>query len=132
MVCLDTSFIADLLRKDRKTSEKLEEFINENEKLMTTIINIAELYKGAYGHHRKEEKIKEVDEISQIIFVLDMNIRAAKNYGYLYQCLKKKGKLIDDRDILIASIILSYGENKIVTKNTKHFKRIKEIEVMEY
>ena len=132
MVCLDTSFIADLLRKDKKASEKLEEFVNENEKLMTTIINIAELYKGAYGHYKKEEKIKEVDEISQIIFVLDMNIRAAKNYGYFYQYLKKEGKLIDDRDILIASIILSYGENKIVTRNIKHFRRIKEIEVIEY
>lgn len=132
MVCLDTSFIADLFRRNEKAIKKLEELVKKNEKLTTTIINIAELYKGAYGHHRKEEKLDEVDELSQIIFVLDMNIRAAKNYGYIYQYLKEKGELIDDRDILIASIILSYGENKIITRNVKHFKRIEEIEVIEY
>ncbi|MEA2053640.1 MAG: type II toxin-antitoxin system VapC family toxin [Candidatus Thermoplasmatota archaeon] len=132
MVCLDTSFIADLFRKDKEAIRKLEEFIEKNEKLVTAIINVAELYKGAYGHYRKEEKIKEVDELSQIIFVLEMNIRAAKNYGYYCQYLKGRGKMIDDRDILIASIILSYGEDKIVTRNVEHFRRIEEIEVIEY
>lgn len=132
MVCLDTSFIADLFRKDKGAIKKLEELAEKNEKLVTTVVNVAELYKGAYGYYKREEKIKEVDELSQIIFVLEMSIRAAKNYGYYYQYLKRRGKMIDDRDIIIASIILSYGENKIVTRNIEHFERIEEIEVLGY
>jgi predicted nucleic acid-binding protein len=93
---------------------------------------VAELYKGAYGHHNRNEKLKEVDELIQIIFVLEMNVRASKSYGYYYQYLKKRGELIDDRDILIACITLSFGENRIVTRNIEHFKRIEEIEVIDY
>jgi len=37
-----------------------------------------------------------------------------------------------DRDILIAAIFLSYGENKIITRDKKHFEQIEEIEVMSY
>ncbi len=40
--------------------------------------------------------------------------------------------MIEDRDILIASIALSFGENRIVTRNIKHFERIDEIEVVSY
>ena len=132
MVCLDTSFIADLNRKDSGAIAKLKEFIENREKLVTTVINVAELYKGAYGHHNTERKLKEVDELIMILFVLVMNVRASKNYGYYYYYLKKSGKMIEDRDILIASIALSFGENRIVTRNIKHFQRIEEIEVVSY
>lgn len=40
--------------------------------------------------------------------------------------------MIDDRDILIASIAISFGETKIVTRNVEHFSRIPEIEVISY
>jgi tRNA(fMet)-specific endonuclease VapC len=132
LVCLDTSFIADLNRRDIGAIAKLKEFIENREKLVTTVINVAELYKGAYGHHNAERKLKEVDELILILFVLEMNVRASKNYGYFYHYLKKSGKIIEDRDILIASIALSFGENRIVTRNIKHFERIEEIEVVSY
>lgn len=54
MVCLDTSFIADPNRKDAGAITKLREFIKKREKLVTTVINVAELYKGVYGYYNPE------------------------------------------------------------------------------
>jgi tRNA(fMet)-specific endonuclease VapC len=130
LVCLDTSFIADLNRKDKRALEKLKSFAKE--RMTTTVINIGELYKGAYGHHNVEKKLKEVDDLIQILIVLEMNATASKTYGYYYQFLKRRGELIDERDILIASIAISFGEMRIVTRNVEHFRRIPEIEVMSY
>jgi predicted nucleic acid-binding protein len=89
----------------------------------------ASLLDAAEENTRKK---KEVDELILILFVLEMNVRASKNYGYYYHYLKKSGKMIEDRDILIASIALSFGENRIVTRNIKHFERIEELEMVSY
>ena len=130
LACLDTSFIADLTRKDERAIAKLKSFAKA--RLTTTVINVGELYKGAYGYHNVEKKLKEVEELIQILIVLEMNVTASRIYGYYYQLLKRRGELIDDRDILIASIAISFGETKIVTRNVEHFSRIPEIEVISY
>lgn len=132
MVCFDTSFIVDLRRDDPSALRKLREFAKSGENLSTTVINIGELYKGAYGHHNCEERLKEVDELIHIFLIFEMNIIAAKNYGYYHQYLKEKGKMLDDRDILIASIAFSFEETKIVTRNIEHFRRIPGIDVITY
>lgn len=37
-----------------------------------------------------------------------------------------------DRDILIASILLSFGERKIITRDKRHFREIEGLEVITY
>ncbi len=130
LVCLDTSFIADLNRNDPGALGKLKSFFTE--RMTTTVINVGELYKGAYGYHNVEKKLNEVEELIQILIVLEMNVTASKTYGYYYQFLRRRGELIDERDILIASIAISFGETRIVTRNVDHFRRIPEIEVISY
>lgn len=61
-----------------------------------------------------------------------MRFESAKYYGEIYANLKTKGKMAKDRDILIASILLSFGERKIVTRDKEHFKEIEGLEVVTY
>jgi predicted nucleic acid-binding protein len=132
MVCLDYSFIIDLFRGDKAAGNKLMDLMMAKETLVTTVIIIAELYKGAFGHARSSEKLQEIDTITNILHIFDTNIRAARIYGYYYQYLKSQGKMIDDRDILIIATMMAYGEHRIVTKNRKHFESIADIEVIDY
>ena len=46
--------------------------------------------------------------------------------------LDKQGLTINQNDCLIASIILKNGFNKILTRNKKHFERIKNLKVVGY
>ena len=44
MVCLDTTFFADLFRKNPAAEKKLYELANETQTVSTTVMTIAELY----------------------------------------------------------------------------------------
>ena len=48
MVVLDTSFLIDLIKKDKRAMAKLVALEEENEMICTTIINALELFKGVY------------------------------------------------------------------------------------
>jgi len=53
--------------------------------------------------------------------ILEQTYESSKKAAEIYAELKKQGKLINDADILIASIV--------VTSNETHFKRIKGLKV---
>ncbi len=132
MVCLDTAFIIDCFRGQDRAKKKLMELMVAEETLVTTVITVAELYKGAFGHRKTTEKLQEINDIVDILYIFDTNLRAAKLYGYYYQYLKRKGRIVDDRDILIIATMMAYGEHRIVTRNRKHFETIPDIEVIDY
>ena len=132
MVGVDTTFLIDLFRNDEKAIDVLEELSRSGERVATTVINMAELYRGAFLHPKTDEKLAEIEELKDLLVVLDMRVESAKYYGKIYAQLKNKGKMAKDRDILIASIFLSFGERKIVTRDKKHFGEIEEIGVITY
>jgi len=132
MVCLDTSFLADLLRQDEKAISKMEQFIEDDALLVTTPINVSELYKGAYGFHNPEEEVDRIEQLLYQIPVLPMNNQSCKLYGMIHHLLKSSGRPIPDRDILIACICLGNNIQKLATRDVKHFKNIPELIIEEY
>jgi len=132
LVGVDTAFLIDLFRNDEKAIRILEELSRRGERIATTVINMAKLYRGAFLHPKTDEKIAEIEELKDLLIVLDMRIESAKYYGKIYAELKNKGRMAKDRDIMIASIFLSFGERKIITRDKKHFSEIDGIEVVVY
>ena len=132
MVCLDTAFLADLFRKNPAAEMKLKEFVDAREEISITVMTVAELYFGAYKSNRLEEEKAKVEQIKRRFLILEMNESAAQKFGELLSRLEKSGKTISDRDVLIAAIAISKGENTIVTRNEKDFARISELSVITY
>lgn len=93
---------------------------------------MAELYKGAFSHTKSEEKLQEIEDLKDILIVFNMEVESAKLYGRIYAKLKEEGKIAKDRDRIISSIFLSFGEKKIITRDEKHFRDIEGIEVIAY
>lgn len=130
MICIDSDCIIDFLKGKKEAIEIVNQYKDE---ITTTEINIFEVFFGVYSRKQTD---KEEEESTRLFFdsmeILDSNkrwgIRAAKILGNLV----KEGKVIEQNDSLIASIMLSNDCNKIVTKNEKHFSKIKGIEVMTY
>ena len=56
----------------------------------------------------------------------------AERFGQIRSNLWKIGQIIPDRDVMIAAIALSKGENVIVTRNKKDFERIPNLTVETY
>ena len=132
MVCLDTAFLADLFRKNPAAEMKLKEFVDAREEISITVMTVAELYYGAYKSNRLEEEKAKVEQIKRKFLILEMNESGAQKFGELLSRLEKSGKTISDRDVLIAAIAISKGENTIVTRNEKDFARISELSVITY
>ncbi|MFO7795663.1 MAG: type II toxin-antitoxin system VapC family toxin [Promethearchaeia archaeon] len=69
--------------------------------------------------------------ISNMQFI-PLGIKETMKSSEIYDELSSRGKIIEANDILIASIMLSNGINKIITRNKRHFERIESLEIITY
>lgn len=79
-----------------------------------------------YEFIRGCKDVREAKALLESVFVVvfhdnDVLIKASE----IWKELKKSGKLIEERDILIASVAIAKGF-KLLTRNVKHFKRLEE------
>lgn len=118
MVCCDTNFLIDLLRKNVSAYSKLEQ-LGETD-LTTTIINVAELYRGAYRTADINKELNHVKELLDNFTVLNLDGSGCDIYGKLSSKLRSQS--LGDADLLIASITISNRES-LLTKDG-HFSRI--------
>ncbi len=84
MVGVDTTFLIDFFRNDSNAIKLLEELSKSKERIVTTVINMAELYKGAFLHSNTEKKLEEIKELKNLLIIFDMRIESAKYYGKIY------------------------------------------------
>ncbi len=126
MFCFDTNIVVDILRGDSITLAKLEVF-NTLEICITPII-ASELYEGCYKSNRMEKALVLVEDFISTATFLDFNIKSCKLYGQIYKFLQSKGKLTEEKDLMIAAICISHNAT-LITKNKKHFQNIPGLKV---
>ena len=127
MYVLDTDTCIALLKGNEKVVNKIA-ILSAAAEIYTTIVNVSELYYGAYHSERLEENLKNVVDFINDTDILNMDFSCAEEYGKLKSQLRKAGTPISDNDLFIASIVLS--KNFIlVTNNEKHFGRLKELKM---
>jgi tRNA(fMet)-specific endonuclease VapC len=123
MVCLDTSFIIALIRRDRDAEEKLKEYVARGMNLSTTPITACELFKGAYRSRRRDVEVEKVRKVLAYLSLLDFSVEVCERFGKLVNGEPLKGSPIGDLDTMIASLALTYNE-PVVTSNRKHFETV--------
>ncbi len=128
MVCLDTSFIIALIRRDERALAKLEEYTASETRLTTTPITACELFKGAYRSTKREKELHKVKTTLSFLEMLSFTVEASERYGRLMASEGLRGAPIGDLDAMIASLALTHGEG-IVTSNRKHFERVEGLRV---
>lgn len=67
-------------------------------------------------------------ELVRTCLIFEASYEAARIGGRIYAALKKKGKLINDADILIASIAKAH-DAVLVTNNEEHFARVEGLKI---
>jgi predicted nucleic acid-binding protein len=127
-ICLDTDILIDLLRNKQESVQKIKE---EEEKceIFTTILNIFELYYGAYKTKNAEANTMAVRELCSRISVLGFSLEEAEESGKQKAKLERKGEDLEFRDVIIGLIALK-NNCVLMTKNKKHFSRIEGLKVL--
>jgi tRNA(fMet)-specific endonuclease VapC len=124
MYVLDTDHCIELLRGNDGILSKLESLSEDIEiEVYTTTITAAELFYGAYRMPNPEQRMQEVNAFLSDIEVIELDLGAAQIYGQLKAELTRRGELLADNDLFIASIALSRNLT-LVTHNTHHYERI--------
>ena len=128
MVVLDSDILIGFLRNDTNALKTMEDLEKNGEKLNTTVINAFEIFEGAVLSS-EGKKIKQVEDLLRsLVGCYNFNGPASWKAAEISADLKKKGKVLDFQDICIASISIINNE-KLITRNIKHFSRIKGLKI---
>ncbi|MEK6953143.1 MAG: type II toxin-antitoxin system VapC family toxin [Nanoarchaeota archaeon] len=120
-ICLDTNILVDVLRNQTETPKIIKKI--ENNILATTYINLFELNYGAALSANKKINFKKVDKLISRLELLNLSENSTKIAAMILADLKNKGKMIEFKDLLVASICIT-NNFQLFTKNTKHFEDI--------
>ncbi len=123
---LDTNICIYWLKGNTEIEKKILDVGFDN--VGTTIITIAELYYGAYKSKKVDSNLESLRELEGQIYVLQTSKRVGEHFGIVKATLEKKGEIIEDADILIASIVL-INNSVLVTNNPSHFERIEGLQI---
>ncbi|MAG73364.1 hypothetical protein CL620_03550 [archaeon] len=125
---VDTTFLIDVVR-GRKDAKKL---LASSATFVTTQINMYEVLVGIFSQREPGSGAVVAHSLLSGIPVLPCDDAAIIKAADLTATLQQVGKEIGHMDSLIAGAALSKGVTTIVTKNVKHFKRIKGLKVETY
>lgn len=124
---LDTNIITAFLKNDSGVVTKVSEYLDVFDNLSINIISYYEILRGLIdlGNRIKLRKFEEFMQENELLPLRKETIQTAAE---IYAYLKKRGNLIEDADILIASIALV--ENLVlVTDNIRHFERVEGLQI---
>ena len=130
MIGLDTSAVIDLFKNNLSLIKVLEK---TDDKVALNQMSYLELMFGLNFEsisHKSEEEY--YDSLFNTYLVLQLDNASCKKTAKIFLQLKKIGETIEQSDCAIAAIFLTNGVDKILTRNAKHFEKIKGIQVISY
>lgn len=119
--CLDTDILIEYFRGSEPIKTRIEH-LGENDSIGLTWLSVYEFFKGIFASGKLEEE-EFLNRVVNSSILMDETFESSRMGGEIYAALKKSGTLINDADILIASIVKQHDAT-LVTNNEDHFKRV--------
>lgn len=123
---LDTDWVIDYFNDKEPVSSKIE--ILRDEGIGISIISLAELYEGVRNSMNPESSEKMLLGFISGVAIVGIDEGICRTFGDIRGMLRRKGLLIGDFDLLIASTAL-YRQIPLCTNNRKHYERIEGLEI---
>lgn len=124
--CLDTDILIEYFRGSQSIKRRIENLADED-RVGLIWLTFYEFFKGIFVSGKLDEE-KFLQNMAETCIILETSFEAARIGGQIYAALKKQGKLINDADIMIASIVKAH-DAVLVTNNEEHFSRIQGLQI---
>lgn len=125
---IDTDWVIDHFNKVERVTRKLEELVPKG--LALSVISLAELYEGVYYSRNPEESQKVLkDFLASDLLILGLDEEICKVFGKERGKLRRKGRIIGDFDLLIASTCVYY-DLILLTNNRKHYEVVEGLKII--
>jgi tRNA(fMet)-specific endonuclease VapC len=130
MYLLDTNIVSYWMRGHRPLLERIKGYSPKD--LSIAAITLAEIYYGIEkSPARKKERRTKIEHIRAILEIYLFDQAAAAKYGIIRAQLEKKGLVISERDLQIASIAMANGLC-VITHNVREFNRVEKLKVEDW
>lgn len=129
-VLVDTDILSEFLRGNHKVIRNVEKYLQFNDAINLSIITYYEILNGLLYKDAKLQ-LQRFTDFAELNKILPLTISATKKAAEIHAELKRKGQPIGHTDCLIAGIALSNGL-QLTTNNSEHFKRIQELEIINW
>lgn len=126
MYLLDTDTCIYLVNGNQRLITKVQEIGVYSLALSYNVL--AELYFGAYNSKKIDANLHRIEVFKRNLTILSESDESAKLFGKIKADLMAKGKIIDDFDILIASVAIA-NDCTVITNNINHFERIEDLKL---
>jgi len=128
---LDTNICIYILNKKPVSYIKKLENLEKKHPIFISSIVLAELQYGVSNSKFKEQNQINVNYLLDKLEVLEFSSKCAFYYGELRADLKRRGVIIGNNDLLIASHALAESAT-LVTNNSSEFERVKELKIIDW
>jgi tRNA(fMet)-specific endonuclease VapC len=118
---LDTNIAIYVIK--RRPLEVLDTFNRHAGQMCISSITFAELMHGVEKSAKPEHNLRQVEDFSSRLEILEYGQKAAENYGDIRADLERIGKPIGVNDVHIAGHARSEGL-VVVTNNLREFERV--------
>lgn len=119
---LDTNICIYVIKK--RPPEVIGRFLaQEASDICISVITYAELMHGVYKSQKPEQNRIALMLFLSSVQTVDLDFKAAEEYGRIKACLEQNGTPIGPMDTLIAAHAKSLGLT-VVTNNEKEFRRV--------
>jgi tRNA(fMet)-specific endonuclease VapC len=130
MYLLDTNIVSYWMRGHLRLLDTIKRHSPKD--LSLSAITLAEIYYGIEkSPARKKERRIKIEQIRSQLEIHPFDESAAVQYGIIRAQLEKKGRMISERDLQIASIALT-KRLCVVTHNTQEFNRLEKLKVEDW
>jgi tRNA(fMet)-specific endonuclease VapC len=132
MYLFDTDTITNILKKNpsKKLINKIYG-INREDQFISTI-TVGEIIYGAFKSRDPAYRIEQLKKVLlPLVNVLSFGSGAEFYYGKIRAELEKQGEIISGMDLQVAPIAIA-NDLKLITGNTRHFKRIKILQIEDW
>ena len=123
---LDTNIVIALFRGDDLILSNLA----QAREVFISAVVLGELYFGAAKSTQASENILKVDRFAAGRTILPCDRQVAREYGYLKQHLKQKGRPLPENDIWIAAAARCHGI--VLVTRDQHFKEIDKLQLTDW
>lgn len=125
---VDTDWVADYL-KGRANAVALLTALSQ-EGIAISLVTYGEIYEGLYYGSDFARHESVFLAFLQGVDVLLLNEEIMREFARIRGQLRAAGKLIGDFDLLVAATAIRY-DLTVVTRNTKHFRRVPGLSIYE-
>jgi len=127
---LDTNTISYILKEDATVSVRLKAESDGGNRLMIPLMAYYEVKRGLLAVS-SSRKTRYFERFCDALGVEDLTFDVLDKAAYIYDDLRRIGRLVDDADIIIAAFCI-VNDCTLVTNNTKHFENVDGLQLVNW